>query len=67
VPPHVPKPPEPGEKPEQPPYIPDLVLLDPDGMTRDYYNAEDAEGRRFWIYREGLYGETRWYLHGFFA
>ncbi|MBU1333619.1 MAG: DNA polymerase Y family protein [Alphaproteobacteria bacterium] len=67
VPPHVPKRPEPGEKPEQPPYIPDLVLLDPDGMTRDYYNAEDAEGRRFWIYREGLYGETRWYLHGFFA
>lgn len=67
VPPHVPKLPEPGEKPEQPPYIPDLVLLDPDSMTRDYYNAEDAEGRRFWIYREGLYGETRWYLHGFFA
>ena len=38
--------------------------------TRDYFRAEDAEGRRFWLYREGLYRETlepRWYLHGFFA
>ena len=38
--------------------------------TRDYFRAEDVEGRRFWLYREGLYRETpepRWYLHGFFA
>lgn len=39
--------------------------------TRDYYRVEDADGRRFWIYREGLYGrETnapRWFLHGLFA
>ena len=31
----------------------------------------DAAGRRFWVYREGLWGrETvtpRWYLHGLFA
>ena len=28
--------------------------------TRDYYLVEDAAGRRFWLYREGLYGrETR--------
>jgi protein ImuB len=39
--------------------------------TRDYYLLEDEVGRRFWLYREGLYGrETatpRWFLHGFFA
>ncbi|KKC35163.1 hypothetical protein WH87_18090 [Devosia epidermidihirudinis] len=67
VPPPVPKKPEPGEKPEPPPHIPDLALFDPEAMTRDYYMAEDGEGRRFWIYRQGLEGETRWYLHGFFA
>jgi len=67
VPPFVPKQPEPGEKPEQPPYVPDLVLHDPAGMTRDYYRAEDAQGRRFWIYRQGAHGDGHWYLHGFFA
>ena len=38
--------------------------------TRDYFRAEDVEGRRFWLYREGLYRDTlepRWYMHGFFA
>jgi protein ImuB len=31
---------------------------------RDYYRAEDEEGRRFWLYREqGL----RWFVHGVFA
>ncbi len=39
--------------------------------TRDYFRLEDEEGRRFWVYRDGLYGrETqspRWYLHGLFA
>ncbi len=39
---------------------------------RDYYRVEDAQGRRFWIYREGLFGDGRggdptWYLHGLFA
>ena len=37
---------------------------------RDYFRAEDTEGRRFWLYREGLYCETpepRWFLHGLFA
>jgi protein ImuB len=37
---------------------------------RDYYVAEDEGGRRFWIFREGLYvpaSSPRWYLHGFFA
>src|SRR5690606_34508324 len=23
--------------------------------TRDYYRVEDADGRRFWLFREGLY------------
>jgi protein ImuB len=39
--------------------------------TRDYYRVEDAEGRRFWIFREGLYEDAgarpRWFLHGLFA
>src|SRR5690606_23019099 len=38
--------------------------------TRDYYRVEDEEGRRFWLYRLGLWsGEAppRWYLHGFFG
>ncbi|WP_166935785.1 Y-family DNA polymerase [Rhizomicrobium electricum] len=31
---------------------------------RDYYRAEDENGRRFWLYREqGLH----WFLHGVFA
>jgi protein ImuB len=39
--------------------------------TRDYYLIEDDEGRRLWIYREGLYGRetaaARWFVHGLFA
>lgn len=36
---------------------------------RDYYLVEDEDGRRFWLFREGLYGADpppRWYLHGVF-
>lgn len=39
-------------------------------VTRDYYRIEDREGRRYWLYREGLYGEEappRWFVHGLFA
>lgn len=40
-------------------------------LTRDYFRAEDSEGRRFWLFREGLYEtETtrpRWFMHGLFA
>lgn len=40
------------------------------GMTRDYYRIEDIQGRRYWVFRDGLYGaETPhpcWYLHGIF-
>jgi protein ImuB len=38
--------------------------------ARDYFIAEDEDGRRFWLFRDGLYGgpeEPRWYLHGLFA
>jgi protein ImuB len=40
------------------------------GPTRDYYRVEDSEGRRFWLFRHGMYEETPnppWYLHGLFA
>ena len=39
-------------------------------ITRDYYRVEDKQGRRYWLYREGLYGEDtipRWFVHGLFA
>jgi len=35
---------------------------------RDYYRVEDAEGRRFWLFRAGLPGSPpRWFVHGLFA
>jgi protein ImuB len=39
---------------------------------RDYYCVEDAQGRRYWIYREGLIGDGRggapnWFIHGLFG
>jgi protein ImuB len=46
--------------------------LDPrtaDAETRDYFRIEDTEGRRFWVFRRGLYKPgtaPRWYLHGVF-
>jgi protein ImuB len=47
-------------------------------LTRDYFRIEDEEGRRFWIFRDGLYGTeladekgeplpADWYVHGLFA
>jgi protein ImuB len=44
--------------------------VDKAGLTRDYYRVEDARGRRFWVFRHGLYEEKpdpKWYLHGLFA
>ncbi|MEL6830193.1 MAG: DNA polymerase Y family protein, partial [Pseudomonadota bacterium] len=40
--------------------------------ARDYYRVEDTEGRRYWLYRDGLYedgrgGSPNWYIHGLFA
>jgi len=40
------------------------------GRVRDYYRVEDDEGRRFWLFRAGHFGELpppRWYVHGLFA
>ena len=39
---------------------------------RDYYRVEDSQGRRYWIYREGLVGDGRggapnWFIHGLFG
>ncbi len=37
--------------------------------VRDYYRIEDESGRRFWLFRRGLYRPDpppRWFLHGFF-
>lgn len=38
--------------------------------TRDYYRVEDADGQRFWLYRDGLYHRDnegpRWFMHGVF-
>ncbi len=36
---------------------------------RDYYRVEDTKGRRFWLFRAGLYRPDqapKWYMHGFF-
>lgn len=41
--------------------------------TRDYYRIEDRDGGRYWVFRDGLYGEGEeerppvWYLHGLFG
>ena len=37
--------------------------------SRDYYRLEDDQGRRYWVFREGRYGEApepRWFIHGLF-
>jgi protein ImuB len=47
-------------------------------LTRDYFRVEDETGLRFWIFRDGLYGDelsddegfpvaAKWFLHGLFA
>jgi protein ImuB len=47
-------------------------------LTRDYFRIEDEGGRRFWIFRDGLYDSelvneegksepAHWYVHGLFA
>ncbi|HEY0411523.1 MAG TPA: DUF6504 family protein [Allosphingosinicella sp.] len=40
--------------------------------TRDYFQVEDEEGARFWLYRRGdgedpRTGDLSWYLHGVFG
>lgn len=41
-----------------------------EGEHRDYYIAEDQDGKRYWLFRSGHYDGSQaghWYLHGFFA
>jgi protein ImuB len=47
-----------------------------DVLTRDYFRVEDETGRRFWLYRDGLYSEQpaeegnstpHWFMQGVFA
>ena len=40
--------------------------------TRDYFRVEDTDGRRYWVFREGLYNDGRgdppeWFVQGLFA
>ncbi len=46
-------------------------LGDDPARTRDYYRVEDKRGRRFWIFRHGVFAAEKpmpgWYLHGLFA
>lgn len=39
--------------------------------VRDYFRLEDADGNRFWLFRQGdgmdpATGGLRWFLHGIF-
>jgi protein ImuB len=39
------------------------------GQHRDYYQVEDEQGGRYWIFRLGHYHDKdyQWFIHGFFA
>lgn len=44
----------------------------PGTRLRDYYKVEVGDGRRFWLYREGVLGDgrgqdPRWFVQGIFA
>jgi protein ImuB len=44
----------------------------PGTRLRDYWKVEVEDGRRFWLYREGVHGDgrgahPRWFVHGLFA
>ena len=61
---------------KKPPYAPigpnprdALAAFDPERVLRDYYVAEDDGGRRFWLFRQGVYGldtPPQWFVHGLF-
>ena len=57
-----------AEGPER--IAPEWWRRDVGALTRDYFRIEDEGGRRFWLFREGLYdreaGQPRWFLHGLF-
>lgn len=44
----------------------------PGTRLRDYYKVEVSDGRRFWLFRQGILGDGRggdpqWFIHGIFA
>jgi protein ImuB len=60
---------EDAEKQASNPETADAYFQEGKGV-RDYYIAEDHTGRRFWIFRLGLYGSDlppMWFMHGLFA
>jgi protein ImuB len=57
-----------AEGPER--IAPEWWLTDAETRTRDYFRVEDDAGRRYWLYRQGFYGEAetpRWFMQGMFA
>lgn len=55
---------------EGPERIEGLWWSDEKGPARDYFRVEDVSGRRFWLFRAGLYRDgdaPSWFLHGMFA
>jgi protein ImuB len=51
---------------------PEWWHLNTSERPRDYYHVEDEQGRRYWLYRDGLYGEDnglppKWFVHGLSA
>jgi protein ImuB len=58
-----------AEGPER--IAPEWWRLDDASLTRDYYRVEDTQGRRFWVFRDGLYDQETerpgWFIHGLFA
>ncbi len=67
-------PPDPKKKavaiPKPEPHVSKLETFVSEQQARDYFVIEDESGRRFWVFRLGLYGSDtppRWFLHGFFS
>lgn len=61
-------PPLPQESPKRAEDKPRIEIMRHIIASRDYYVAEDDGGRRFWLFRQGLYGEDpnpQWFMHGF--
>ncbi len=57
-------------QPPKPVHVSKLTPYEPAKAVRNYYVIEDDGGRRFWVFRLGLYGTgemPRWFMHGFFA
>jgi protein ImuB len=50
--------------------MPDPTRIADPAAIRDYYRVEDEQGRRFWLFRAGLFRPgcpAEWFLHGVFA